>query len=250
MSEDHRASRIHAITSASSSSQWLNCSGSCALSLECQLPETDEAAEGTIAHGWVEEVLPYRRDEESISRVLLECPDMQMVQGAKGMCALVNGIEDRIGKFDAEYVEKRIKLNDRIYGKADFSAICGNRGVFVDFKYGMGIPVAAKNNSQLACYATSFRKTMDIDFERVDVFIYQPRAWDNEQEDVKHWKMNRELLDYWEKKLIAASDVAYNVLIGRESPTYKLGSWCQFCDGKPRCGAIGDKLREYGLLNA
>lgn len=203
--------------------------------------ETSKAAqEGTEAHHWTEMLL---RGED-----ISECPDANMVEAAYGMLRLCKALEKKCGGFEQVRVEEHIALSDRIYGTADFAAVYagGKRALIVDLKYGEGIPVSAKDNPQLICYALCLRKTLGLDVEQVTVVIYQPRAF-NGDGDTDSDTFSREELDEWEEKLVSASDKSHAVMEGKVQGEYVPGSWCTFCPGVAICAAGIHAVEEKGL---
>jgi len=204
--------------------------------------DSEHAAEGTEAHALTESLL----NGNDIS----DYPNKEMIEHAHGFLELCKSLENRCGGFDEVFIEHRIKLNDRIYGKADFLALYAKRTrlVIIDLKYGQGVKVDAVENPQLACYALSARKELNLpDLESATVVIYQPRSWDGEGA-ITSWKLVKKTLDEWEKKLVTASDRAYDVISGKTPAEFSPGTWCRFCGGAPICKAVFKDVESTGLV--
>ena len=149
-------------------------------------------------------------------------------------------------------VEAQLKLSEYIpegFGSSDAVIIYGKTLCVYDLKYGKGVKVSAKGNSQMRCYALGALlgpgELYDID--EVSMVIIQPRL---------QWVSNDiitadQLLDWAENELKPAAVMAYQGL-----GEFKPGEHCRFCAIAPRCKALAlqasilDAIdREHDLLS-
>ncbi|WP_124060526.1 DUF2800 domain-containing protein [Gordonibacter sp. Marseille-P4307] len=192
----------HALLSASSASRRINCPPSARLAEKYEDRGSSYAAEGTDAHALCEYKLKAALGMEA-------CPDPVVL------------------------VEQRVDFSRWVregFGTADCIVIADGTLQVIDFKYGLGVLVAAEANPQMMCYALGTLDAFDgiYDIERVRMTIYQPRR-DNlsTAEPPK-----AELLKWADEVLKPAADLAY---AGEGKPA--CGEWCAFCKAKSACRA-------------
>lgn len=144
---------------------------------------------------------------------------------------------------DRMVVEKRVQL---FYlpsqkGTLDFG-IHGPNGIYiVDYKNGAGVPVYAKENKQLASYAESWIRELEMiyDFDDkmlVTLVIYQPndRSDDN---PVRIWAISRGALrTFCEEQIQPAANLILNT---PEKAVFRAGEHCDkgFCRARGICDA-------------
>jgi len=226
MSEEiNHSERAHSKFSASGSERWLNCSASVALE-EQSPPSVDNfwSKEGTLAHEVLEAVLnrapipdSFDVTREMISNVEKVARKIRAIQQAEGGTLLV---------------EKRVYatfIHEEMFGTCD-AIIAGNDRTLhiIDFKYGAGHIVAAEKNTQLIQYALSVAESYDWDFDRVKMWIMQPRAGENW---FKSWtitidELKNQWLPLWQKGVARVES-------GR-TRTFA-GHWCHWCRAKNIC---------------
>ena len=155
----------HSIFSPSASSTWLNCPGS--IKLNCGVPPEPPsvyAIHGTVLHYITEECLtkgtsPQKFLGQTIDGVTITQEDIGAVQ----VC--VDTVNNLKAKYPgAEYLsETKVDLGDygndgekyaEVFGTADFQIKdLFSELIIIDYKFGSGVSVKAKNNTQLMIYA-------------------------------------------------------------------------------------------------
>jgi hypothetical protein len=234
----------HSIFSPSGSSMWAYCSGS----LIPNLYESDnsgaEAAEGTVAHGVAE-------------RWLKDCIERNLPASACRPDHLI-GTTEIIGEFAIEitldmlehlygyvewcnvlpgvhFVETKVDFSDltpikRQRGTADHAACMPRKLTVSDLKYGTGVQVYARENSQAIIYGYGFFRLHDdlFDFEEIEIRIGQPRL-----NHYDSWTITRDELLEWAKWI---KDRAYAAWCHNAARTPSLKA-CQWCKIKSSCAA-------------
>lgn len=225
----------HAALSPSSSHRWLNCSPSAKLEQQFADSESEAAAEGTAAHALCEHKLKRAlkmRSKKPISS--FDCDEMdaftdgyvdfvlETLVGAKQRC-----------KDPIVLIEQHLDFSCYVpegFGTGD-ALVVGN-GILnvIDFKYGQGLIVSSKENSQMKLYAIGalelFGNLYDID--EISMTIYQPR-----RENVSTWTISVAALKEWAEQVLKPRAIlAYN---GKGD--YCPGEWCQFCKAAVKCRA-------------
>jgi hypothetical protein len=105
-----------------------------------------------------------------------------------------------------------------------------------DLKYGKGVPVSAKENSQLMCYGLGALLGCDwlYDIHTLRLTIYQPRI-----DNISTWEISVDQLRAWAQEILIPRAKMAFAGEGEFNP----GSWCRFCRAKATCRAHA----EYNL---
>lgn len=238
---DHSA-RAHALLSASSSHRWLNCPPS-AVAAEAYANEgTEFTREGTLAHEVAELVARERqagRYPTIVNYIWPEGATAEMVEHAHGYA---DYIQEQI-KTDGATVllEQRVDFSTWVpdgFGTADCIIVQDKTITVIDYKYGQGVAVDAKENTQMMLYALGALNLLGdlFDIETVDMHIYQPRI-----NNVSTWSAAASDLLYWADKTVKriAADAA------KGKGKYKAGAWCKFCPHAGRCRQLTKTCTEY-----
>jgi hypothetical protein len=229
----------HSIFAPSASAMWMNCSGSLIPNLLAPDTAGFEAAEGTVAHscgdkwlktdkkpkhliGTVQKIV----EGEMTFEILIDAEMLDYVQEYVDWCWVLPG---------DHYVEQKVYFSQitpipKQGGTADHTACWYQHMVITDFKYGKGVLVTAKGNTQALLYALGFFYEWDwlYDFQTIEIRIAQPRMhnWDT-------WTVTRaELLAFAEYAKERAH--AAWVIGAPRTPGVKQCSWCNV---KPSCAA-------------
>lgn len=235
--------RAHALLSASSAKKWLNCPPSARL--EDSLPDntSESAEEGTLAHSMCELKLrklfiepsmtsrTFNRRLGKIKKHERYSPEMD-----KYTDMYVEYIQKLAYGFEAApYVAVEKELDYGTYapegfGTADCILISGTECYVIDFKYGKGVPVYAKDNSQMSLYALGVLSaySMVYQIENVTMVIVQPRL-----DNISEWRTTAEYLSLWgEKTVRPRAELAY-----KGEGEYCQGEWCDsgFCKAAAIC---------------
>ncbi len=239
--------RAHALLSASSAHRWLKCTKSARL--EEQFPDTtsEAAKEGTLAHELAElKVRNYFNPSDVSKRKLTfaikkmkENPlwDDEMLIHTDTYLDYIRDVSIKLPAAPFVEVEKRVDFSEYVpdgFGTADCIMVQGNTLFVIDFKYGKGVPVSAKENPQMMLYALGAYEACKILYliERIHLAIVQPRLPDG----ITEWECPLgELLEfgeYVEKRAALAFTGG-----GEFAPDEKT---CKFCRARKQCRARSD----------
>jgi hypothetical protein len=246
----------HAVLSASSSHRWLSCTPSARL--EQTLPEQkrpagsfDFSAEGTLAHdlGEIKLKLHYgqitkEEYEERYTEVKKNFYYNEEVENYTDLYSLY--VRSQIGENDKALFEQRVDFSDWVpegFGTADVVILSKHSIHVIDLKYGKGIPVDAKDNSQLRLYAIGTYSKFKEEYpeiKQIKYTIYQPRI-DNISSD----QTTVEKIIDWGNYFVKQK--AKRAWAG--SGDFIPGDHCQFCKAKAQCRARSDFNNEIAALD-
>lgn len=231
----------HALLSASASQRWLNCTPSARL--EEQLPDSTSvyAEEGTLAHNIAELKLRRHFTEpmgpRTFSNRMKKLKEHHLYQ--EEMQKHTDAYLDYIKQLAMRYpsspfiaVEKRLDYSHIApegFGTGDCVLIYGDTLHIIDFKYGQGIPVAAKDNTQMLLYALGALRQYETFYPiaEVEMAIFQPR-----RDNLSEWRLPVEELRAGGEEIKPLAQLAFDGA-GEKTP----GPWCRFCRANPRCRA-------------
>ncbi len=212
---------------ASASARWTRCPGS-VKAIEGYPDETSEfAEEGTLAHAVGEEAL------------------LTLVNNNK------KNITDEMRKHGKEYAEyigsvagsfvENIKIETQVYfnsvaegafGTCDASVLAGSHLHIFDYKYGKGVDVDAKKNTQMLLYAIGYLDTFPKEVKKVvyiTLHIIQPRRG-----GMKKWTISRGALNKYKVELKKRADDAQK----KNAPRIAGDTQCRFCKASDNCPAL------------
>lgn len=236
----------HALLSPSAAHRWINCAAAPRLEAGVEDSGSPYAAEGTLAHAYcakkLKEFLDLPTEEEvaEIKSLHDEYHSGEMDEYTDTYKVIVlekfNGAKAKTA--DAQLlVETRLDFGEYVpeaFGTADAIIIADGVMEVIDFKYGKGVHVEAKDNPQMMIYALgAFDKfSFDYRIERVRMTIVQPRI-----DNLSEWEISiSDLLQWANNVLTPAAKKAYTEN-GEQVP----GKWCQFCKVKSSCKALAQK---------
>jgi hypothetical protein len=198
----------HSTFSASAASRWLACPGSVVLSQGMADTTSRHAAEGTVAHGLLEDYLVRSMAPEGrLGEYILQdgfsiCVEQDMVDALR---LAIGHIDEMTKLADIRQAETRVNYaqwlgveRDQAWGTADLIAVFSEaRELLVgDLKFGKGVVVTAENNEQMMLYAGGALLEMDalgVDIDTIRMTIFQPRISDTPSE----WVITRADLEAW-----------------------------------------------------
>ena len=237
----------HAVLSASSSHRWLNCTRSAQLERNFENKDTTAAAEVTAAHALCEYKLRKALGENAGNRPVSEYDSQEMEDHTSDYVSYILEQLELAKKNCSDpllLIEQRLDFSSYVpdgFGTGDCLIISDDTLHIIDFKYGVGVLVEAKNNPQMMLYALGALSLYDslYDIKNVKMTIFQPR-----RENVSTWEISvSELLDWAEKELKPKA-----VLASKGEGEFCCGEWCTFCRAKVKCRARAEenlKLAQY-----
>ncbi len=239
--------RAHALLSASSSERWLNCPPSAVAAEAYPNPDTEFTREGTLAHEVAEITARIRVVDGHTYEEMVPSMAAGKREGATPEmldCA-----------FDyADYIQEHIKNDKAVvlleqkvdfspwvpdgFGTCDCIIIQDDTLTIIDYKYGVGVPVSAKDNSQMKLYALGALNDFGFayDVNKIEMHIFQPRI-----NNISADSITVEELETWATKVVKPT--AEKAAKGKGN--YKPGGHCKFCPHAGRCRALTKTCTEY-----
>ena len=231
---------VHALLSASSSKQWLNCPPSARLQEGFPNESSIYAEEGTFAHSvceykvrkYLHERVKRPQSEEFYTEEIDQITDVY----AEFVISVIEEMK-RNGCEPLVLIEERVDYSHIApsgFGTADM-VILGKdengKGLLhvCDFKTGKGVFVDANHNTQMMLYALGALHAYGYirEVETIRMTIVQPRL-----ENVSTSEMTADELTAWGESIRETAKMAYE---GKGEQ--KAGDWCRFCRAKPVCRA-------------
>lgn len=228
------ADRAHALLSASSAHRWLACPPSAVAAEAYPDQDTEFTREGTIAHEVAEAVAKLGDisiKPEGVTNEMIDCA-----------IAYRDYIAEQKKDPDAVVLlETRVDFSPWVpdgFGTCDCILIQGDTLTVIDYKYGQGVPVDAKDNPQLKLYALGALNDYGFlyDVKRVEMHIFQPRL-DNISRDET---TVAELLGWADKTVKPTAEKA-----AKGKGTHAPGEHCRFCPHAGRCRSLTKLCTEY-----
>lgn len=146
-------------------------------------------------------------------------------------------VRSQIGEGDTPLFEQRVDFSDWIpdgFGTADVVILSKHSIRVIDLKFGKGIPVDAKDNTQLRLYAlgayAKFKEEFP-DIKEVTYTIHQPRLDSISSDGTSITK----LVDWANYFVKPKAKKAWS-----GAGEFLPGEWCQFCKAKAQCRARSD----------
>ena len=233
----------HAYLAASASDRWLHCPSSAKLCAEAEDVGSPYAQQGTDAHSLCEHLLLSALGRESKDPTEdLTWYDQEMQDAAEGYRDFVMEQVEDAKPFCHDpmvCVEQTLDFSKWVphgFGTGDCVIVADDLLHIVDFKYGVGVLVAAADNPQLKCYALGAIDTFSdlYDIRRVKLSIYQPR-----RDNADTWEISvPDLMAWAENTLAPIAKLAYD-----GEGEFAAGDHCQFCKVKATCR----KRAEYAM---
>lgn len=232
----------HALLSASGAHKWLACTASARL--EAEFPDTTSefAREGTLAHSIAE--LKLRRyaiepmSPTTFTRRMNKLKKDPLYQ--KEMDGYTEEYLDCIKQIMLAYdtkpyvvAEKKVDFSQFVpkgFGTADCLIMTPDALHVVDFKYGKGVPVDAKDNPQLKLYALGALSEYGLlyQFKTIHIHIVQPRL-----KILGTDTFSRAALTEWGNSVVKPK--AKDAFDGPGE--FHPGDHCRFCRARAQCKA-------------
>lgn len=230
--------------SPSASARLLTCPGSAKASEGIPDQESLFAAEGHDAHALAEirlcerlglqtnekiEDLTFYNQEmedyisdyvsyvlEKVASIKKDCPDATVL------------IEQKVAA---------VRYDESLFGSTDVAIIADKVLTIIDLKYGRGVLVNAKENTQEMCYGLCAMETFGnlYDIEDINLCIFQPRL-----SNVSEWNLTVKELYKWADEILKPG--IEKIRAGSEE--FHPSRHCVFCKAKPLCKALRDQNLE------
>ena len=260
--------RKHALLSASGASRWLNCTPSARLEDGERTEADDEgsiyAQEGTLAHELAENVLRYITEQDRHVSMPDYATSAEFVAKAEAMPAemgitvegLLEGIDPYVNYvleqletaemagYGKLLLEQKLDLTyfaPESFGTGDAVILSNNSIEIIDLKYGKGVRVYAKDNSQLKLYGLGAVMMLDgiAEFDTVTMTIVQPRL-----DNITSVTLTvQELLD-WGNEFVKPR--ALQAFAGEGE--CNTGDWCKWCKVFHKCRAMQDTASVFSAV--
>lgn len=250
----------HSIFAPSGSAMWLYCSGSLIANLLEEDDGSYEAAEGTVAHELAEDWLRtgikpvhrlgevvwiQERPGKPVYEVEIDEVMLDFVEEYVHWCQCLPGfhyIETRV-YFTQLMPAVEVIEGDEVTslpfvpqgGTADHCACMPGVLIISDFKYGKGVFVEVRNNTQGMLYALGFFYEWDwlYDFQRIIIRIGQPRM-----ANFAEWEITREELLAFAEYVRERAAAAWRI----DAPRRVSEKGCRWCKAKHECAAYAVAL--------
>ena len=235
---------VHALLSASSSKQWLNCPPSARLQENFPNESSVYAEEGTFAHSICEYKVKKYLHERVRRPQSEEFYTEELEQSTDAYYEFVVSVIEEMKRNGCEplvLVEERVDYSHIApsgFGTADMLILghdAEGRGILhiCDYKNGKGVFVDAHHNSQMMLYAIGALHAYGYIYpiEIVRMSIIQPRL-----DNISTFECSREELEAWGESIKPTAKMAYE---GKGEQ--KAGDWCRFCRAKPVCRACKEE---------
>ena len=230
--------------SPSASARLLTCPGSAKASEGIPDQESLFAAEGHDAHALaeislcerlglqtnekIEDLTFYNREMEDyisdyvsyvlekVASIKNDCPDATVL------------IEQKVAA---------VRYDESLFGSTDVAIIADKVLTIIDLKYGRGVLVNAKENTQEMCYGLCAMETFGnlYDIEDINLCIFQPRL-----SNVSEWSLTVKGLYKWADEILKPG--IEKIRAGSEE--FHPSRHCVFCKAKPLCKALRDQNLE------
>jgi len=237
----------HALLSPSSASRWINCPPSALLNAEAGDRDTVFTREGTLAHAVAE--LKARKhfigmgpQKYGAALRKLKADELWQDEMDGHTDAYLDALKDIAATFaEMPYValEQRVDFSGYVpegFGTADCIMIGGEVLHIVDFKYGKGVDVSAKDNPQLKLYAMgAIEQYMAFyDIFTVRMTIVQPRI----KREPDTWEIPARDLLRWAEDVVKPAAA----LAAAGEGEYAEGDWCRWCAVRGNCRARAESM--------
>lgn len=230
----------HAKLSASGSEKWMTCTPSARMEEQFEDEGSEFAREGTFAHAVFEQqLLTYLgRTIETLPEELLhfDSPALRdYVRESVDYC--IKRIEEARErcKDPVIYVERKLDFSRWVtegFGTGDLVIITDDLVEVMDLKYGKGIYVDAKSNSQMRLYGLgAYNELADLyDIKRVRMTVLQPRLGNYSSEELPI----ADLLKWADDAVVPAAKLAW-----AGEGEFVAGAHCisSFCKARYACPA-------------
>lgn len=245
----------HAILSPSSAERWIHCPPSARINAEAPRQDTVYTREGTLAHAVAElkarkHFLGMGPRKYAAELKKLKADELWQDEMDGHTDAYLEALKDLAAAFpEPPYValEQRVDFSEYVpegFGTADCLMIGGDTLQIVDFKYGKGVDVDARENPQMMLYALGALLDYEplFDIRTVRMTIIQPRI----KREPASWEIPAEGLLRWANLVVEPAAK----LAAAGAGEFAEGDWCRFCAIRGSCRAragANTALEDFGM---
>jgi hypothetical protein len=242
---------VHAFLSPSASKRWIECPPSLTVGKRYPVTESEAAAEGTLAHEIAECLIRKHFDPDPLKRdyYAVWLRDLtkhklyhtSILSDMYDFVAYVVEVFNKVKAIDPTavlYTEKVVHLNQYApgsFGTCDIRIVAQHILIVIDLKYGKGVEVEAKGNTQLMMYSLGALNELTHPVDVVEMHIYQPRMYGAEVATISAYELIQ-----WGLNVLRPA--AFLAVMGYGE--YKAGNHCRFCPAKMDCGTYLDYVTQ------
>ena len=230
--------------SPSASARLLTCPGSAKASEGIPDQESLFAAEGHDAHALAEIRLCERlglqtnekiEDLTFYNRVMEDYISDYVSYVLEKVASIKKDCPDAIVLIEQKVAA--VRYDESLFGSTDVAIIADKVLTIIDLKYGRGVLVNAKENTQEMCYGLCAMETFGnlYDIEDINLCIFQPRL-----SNVSEWSLTVKELYKWADEILKPG--IEKIRAGSEE--FHPSRHCVFCKAKPLCKALRDQNLE------
>ncbi|MTI71060.1 MAG: DUF2800 domain-containing protein [Firmicutes bacterium] len=246
----------HALLSASGSSRWMKCPPSARLEEVIEDEPSEYAKEGSFAHSLAELNLCYSLGNISKAQFNKELKKIKKnsfytEEMKEYVQVYVDFAIEKINEGKAHTKDAIVLLEMKLdyspwvpegFGTGDLVIVTDKALEIIDLKYGKGVKVSAKDNSQMRLYALGAIHQFDClyDIKTVKMTIAQPRLDSISTDELSI----EELLTWAEKEVKCKAELAF-----KGEGEFKAGEHCRFCKVKPTCRARRDENMKLSYMD-
>lgn len=234
------------IVGGSTASRVINCPGSVAL-VQKMPPKSSSkyADQGTLLHDAISLILEGKETAQSVIGMTYEGQVLTQELFDDKIAVALAALDEIDPDKQMEFMpETKVSFNDMlpgVFGSADLLGRLRDRAIVLDWKFGDGVAVDAKENEQGMFYAAAAMHTLGCDWifdgaKEVEIIIVQPPA-------VKRWVTTFDRIKEFERTLVSSvkrsTDADAPIIAGKH---------CRWCAAKPVCpqmtGAVDRALKQ------
>lgn len=184
------------------------------------------AIEGIKAHSIAESILKGEKHEDISSDMLFYVEKY------------IDYVKEHTKDSMESHIEKKVYYDNIIpdgYGTCDYITLTKDNTLkIIDLKYGRGVFVEAKWNTQLQLYAIGAINTLDINPSYIEIHIVQPRI-----DNFQYWRISRDELEEFKEVVRVAYEDSISI-----NPTFRTGEiQCKYCPAKSVCRAYKNTIQ-------
>ena len=224
------------VVGGSTAKRVMACPGSVALVQQMPpQPSSVHADTGTLLHNTIASILETGKPPHEFLGATYNAIELTEDLLERKMLPALAALDEIDPDKTLEYaVEQVVGFGNAlpgVFGSADLVGRIGNRGVLLDWKFGDGVAVDAKENPQALFYCAAALRTTKtkwafLDVEDIEIIIVQPPY-------VKRWVTTPARVKQFEAELMLAERAA-------EQPDAPLaaGDHCRWCTAKTICPVV------------